>query len=471
MRLILLLLSLLSLKVAFAHAHAASSGQLPVDIESDYGLDVSFPIQRRVSTNYPWLAHNLDKTVPIPDKHKNAPLQPLGDRRSAYLHHLKGCRDEFGQLCDAFEYDRMVMNQRQPQSMTNYTTVGFKKIKAPQKVTSLISNFWKQNQYRGERENWPEGSVYVNFWETPTTLISVDGKGLRGSGPELKQEIWASALALLEEWTEQELQPCSMYGIRVYGEGAVMLPHVDRLPLVASAMIPVAHDTDEDWITEMYDHDGKAHNVTMEPGDMLLFESHSVIHGHPFPLKGRYYALLFIHFEPTGRSITKNATGYHYDDTIKEIDLRYKKNIQQGVGGQSSSGDGSLPPYITRQSPEEENWRRAHPGGWEPPPEYLPSEAHLAAKTGNLTQLEQELNEQVLHARDERGWQVLHQGVLSGALEVVKLLVNRGAEINARTLGGYGETPLRIAKEQLGESHPIVQYLEEHGALSLGPEL
>jgi hypothetical protein len=30
---------------------------------------------------------------------------------------------------------------------------------------------------------------------------------------------------------------------------------------------------------EIYDHNGNAHNVTLEPGYMLLFESHSAIHG------------------------------------------------------------------------------------------------------------------------------------------------------------------------------------------------
>jgi hypothetical protein len=30
---------------------------------------------------------------------------------------------------------------------------------------------------------------------------------------------------------------------------------------------------------EVIGHDGKAHNVTMEPGDLVLYESHSVIHG------------------------------------------------------------------------------------------------------------------------------------------------------------------------------------------------
>jgi hypothetical protein len=31
-----------------------------------------------------------------------------------------------------------------------------------------------------------------------------------------------------------------LYGIRVYQEGAIMMPHVDRLPLVVSAVISVA---------------------------------------------------------------------------------------------------------------------------------------------------------------------------------------------------------------------------------------
>ena len=38
-------------------------------------------------------------------------------------------------------------------------------------------------------------------------------------------------------------------------------------------------DVDEPWPMEIYDQDGNAHNVTLEPGDMLLFESASAIHG------------------------------------------------------------------------------------------------------------------------------------------------------------------------------------------------
>jgi prolyl 4-hydroxylase len=43
--------------------------------------------------------------------------------------------------------------------------------------------------------------------------------------------------------------------------------------------VQVDQEVDEPWPLEVYGHDGKAVNVTMEPGDMVLYESHSVIHG------------------------------------------------------------------------------------------------------------------------------------------------------------------------------------------------
>lgn len=64
-----------------------------------------------------------------------------------------------------------------------------------------------------------------------------------------------------------------------YSAGSVLATHVDRLPLVSSAIINVASDVDEPWPLEVIGHNGKATNVTMEPGDMVLYESHSVLHG------------------------------------------------------------------------------------------------------------------------------------------------------------------------------------------------
>ena len=63
---------------------------------------------------------------------------------------------------------------------------------------------------------------------------------------------------------------CSLYGIRIYREGSVLATHVDRLPLVSSAIINVDQDLDEPWPLEVYGHDGRATNVTMEPGKSTI---------------------------------------------------------------------------------------------------------------------------------------------------------------------------------------------------------
>ena len=188
-------------------------------------------------------------------------------------------------------------------------------------------------------------------------------------------------------------------------------------------------------------------------------------------LKGRYYAMLFLHFEPTGEGLEYDSnSGFHH------INKQYTNSVNRIKGGQSSDADEDgpkLPPYIQRESPEEANWLKRHPNGWRPPYETLPSTAHVAALEGDVKALKEELDkdQKWLTERDDNGWQALHKGVTSGNEEVVQLLVSRGAEINARTHGGYGETPLRIAEKVLGPSHKVVLYLKSLGALSLGPDL
>lgn len=133
-----------------------------------YGIDVSAPIQHLASWNYDWLPHNVDPGPhnPVPLRLQGQPLQTLGHRHGFYLNYIEGCRKHYkeqGNNCDRFELDRMLMNQRQPQSMKNYTDVGFKKIRAPDNVVQLIQAFWKSNHYKGKAENWQAGNSYVSF--------------------------------------------------------------------------------------------------------------------------------------------------------------------------------------------------------------------------------------------------------------------------------------------------------------------
>lgn len=50
----------------------------------------------------------------------------------------------------------------------------------------------------------------------------------------------------------------------------MLATHVDRLPLVSSAIVQVDQDIDEPWPIEVYGRDGKAYNVTVSNCNLLF---------------------------------------------------------------------------------------------------------------------------------------------------------------------------------------------------------
>jgi prolyl 4-hydroxylase len=172
------------------------------DEPAEYGVDVSFPIHHeRMSTNYEWLPHNVDTTRQTPREYKDMVPQPLGNRQEFYNNFLDSCIKHFGKQgkrCVANESQRISMSLRQPQSMQNYTELGFKKIRAPPEVYSLIKEFWDKNKDKATLENWGVGNSYTNNWEAPSTMVSVEDSGLRGGGRALKKKVWNAARDVIQ---------------------------------------------------------------------------------------------------------------------------------------------------------------------------------------------------------------------------------------------------------------------------------
>ncbi|CAJ1936613.1 unnamed protein product [Cylindrotheca closterium] len=403
---------------------------------SNYGVDCSWPIHSKNLT-----CGNL-----------------LGDRKAIYEDYMEGCREHWGEKgrkrCNAAEADRLEMSRKQPQSMVNFTSTGFKKLKAPAKLWELLSEFWEENEDEQEIEEWFVGNVYTNNWAAPSYYIGVEDTELEGGGPDLRNEIWEAARPVLEEWTGRKLQPTSQYGIRIYTEGAILAPHVDRLPLVSSCIINVAQDVDEDWILEVYDRNDNAVNVTMEPGDMVLYESGSLMHGRPFALKGRYFANIFIHFEPTGEDLDGNA------------------------GRNEVVDDDFYPPYLLPNSPWLETWAQQNPSGWRRTSPSAASvgvpKAHAAAASGDVDALERLAfdDKESLSACDANGWTPLHEAARAGHLEVVQMLVEKQqVDINSLTNKGKGSSAYFIASQSHSPDHPVAKYLQSLGAINQGPEL
>lgn len=461
-------------------------GELPPDVDvyvgnetaegPTYSVDLSSAIlSDKISINYPWLPHNVDpKNNPTPRKYRNMPLQILGDRMTPYNELIAGCKKHYGLMkgmaCAATERDRISMNIRQPKDMQNYTDLGFKKIKAPAAVFKLIKEFWEANKETKENENWFTGNTYVNHWDSPSHMVSVENTRLRGGGSRLKNKVWNAAKETLQQWTGEELAPCSLYGIRVYTEGAVLATHVDRMPLVSSAIVNVAQDVDEPWPLEVYAHDGRAYNVTMEPGDMVLYESHSVLHGRPFALKGRFYANIFIHFEPVGHTLRHHEKHGTEPENLK----KHKKHAGH------ENGSSGLPSYIKPDSNEASSWRREHGmEDWKPNTVEAfttgTTDAHGAATTGDVSTLAEiaadKSDKKQLTTKDINGWEPIHEGARGGHKDVLELLIKHGANLNERTDHGKGGSPLYLARQAHGKHHASVKFLEKMGAKYIEPEL
>ena len=170
---------------------------------------------------------------------------------------------------------------------------------------------------------------------------------------------------------------------------------------------------------------------------MVLYESHSVVHGRPFPLKGRYFANIFIHFQP-----------------VLGADF------------------GSMPSYIIPGSPEAKKWERENRNSDDLSVTGSTSIAHRAAQGGDVETLKDALlkDKALALAKDSNGWEPIHEASRGGHREVVELLLkNFGADVNSRTNFGDGGTPLYLAQKE-GHSQ-LADWLESLGEISIGPEL
>ena len=192
----------------------------------------------------------------------------------------------------------------------------------------------------------------------------------------------------------------------------------------------MAQDVEEDWYLEVYGHDGKATNVTMKPGDMVLYESHSVIHGRPFPLNGKFYANIFVHFEPMG-------------------DAQSTEPLPE---------DGGLPPYVLPGSIWDGKYRQQIPGGWT-----LLSDLPRLARVGDvytLRYIAQREPESIKKAHNKcRVMKMATQHRHFDVLEFFIYEMNYDINMICR-----GLTPLDHAKRQwIDKDDAIITFLQEHG--------
>jgi hypothetical protein len=170
---------------------------------------------------------------------------------------------------------------------------GFEKRRMDDEVFAEIRGLFESARHRLEEEKGDAIGAY---------LCSV-GRGLPPALSYAEPEFNAVLAELLrplhEEWCGFELEPVSCYGFRVYLHGAYLHEHVDRQDShVVSSSLCVSRELYAPWPLRVEDVDGVRHDVDLEPGEFVLYESARIAHGRPVPLNGRHHAALFVHYRP-----------------------------------------------------------------------------------------------------------------------------------------------------------------------------
>ena len=169
----------------------------------------------------------------------------------------------------------------------NYTELGFTIVRTPDRLQSRLLDAVHDKKLKREPEDddVQDGNRRSDIIRVPPSLLS---RTLAGLQP------------LLEAWSGVALEPIVAYGPRVYHPGARLSMHTDQPGShVLAAIVHIDHEPGaRPWPLLIEGFDGETHEVLLEPGESLLYEAAKCLHGRPRPLRGGWFASIFVHFKP-----------------------------------------------------------------------------------------------------------------------------------------------------------------------------
>lgn len=201
----------------------------------------------------------------------------------------------------AFTYEWL----KHKQVKRTFSSLGFAKGRLPNDVFANMGAFYYNNQHYVVNEEWEGKGVFVNWWETDVKFVAIPWG--------IKKHWQLRLMELVSEWSGVEIEETSMYGLRQYEEGARLLSHVDRVSTHAvSLIVNIAQENlANPWPVEVFDHADRLHEVNMEAGDIVYYESAKNLHSRNRPLTckkgGCRFVNLFTHYRP----LHDGDTWYH----------------------------------------------------------------------------------------------------------------------------------------------------------------
>ena len=183
---------------------------------------------------------------------------------------------------------------------TSFTLDGFKKEKIPKILYKKMLDWYLVNKDKAVNEVSLQPGILeiirnVYKSELNTKIVHLE------SDKKLLYEFNNIMFKICSKWSNQsDLIKTHTYGIRIYEHGDIIKPHTDRpnTNVVGVICSIDQEDMKEPWGLQIKDNSGWLHEIFLEPGEMLLYESDILEHGRMHPLNGKSYANMFIHFKP-----------------------------------------------------------------------------------------------------------------------------------------------------------------------------
>lgn len=178
-------------------------------------------------------------------------------------------------------------SEKYAKSTKKYTKLGYKKIKMPNEVFDYL----KTTTSLPRIAEHPSNLFPRSHGGSPPYIINI---------PENKKKWIESKLKpILEEWVGFPLKHTATYGPREYVKTSSLRNHVDRETHIVSCILNIGQSgCTKDWPLQVKGHDQITRDIFMKPGDMVLYESRTVMHGRPEPCSCDSYINMFVHFYP-----------------------------------------------------------------------------------------------------------------------------------------------------------------------------
>ena len=174
------------------------------------------------------------------------------------------------------------------------TTRGFLKTRAPESLQRKLLSHYRSHRKQTRTDQPDETATGQDGAERPPSEVIMLTE-------TLKRETSLSLQPLIEAWIGHFAVPISASDIRRYLDSTVIEPHRERDERHrASVLMNISQKAKRPWPLLIEDHAYRRHEITLAPGEVLLYEGAKLLHGRPGRYRGEHFADLVVHYDIAG---------------------------------------------------------------------------------------------------------------------------------------------------------------------------